>query len=157
MSIQNSQISPFPSTDAELRARVLEVYKETGGCCVEAPIKSMQITAITPIPTFRYILESLIETREIGSNSVPYRGDGFQVVPEPKKCPEKWSVVVEPSASPGSRVIEFKDTASIAPCQNCQATGKILCNDCVSSPGIVKYVIIVAKAKLRNYNPTASV
>jgi hypothetical protein len=142
MSSQNSQISPFPSTDAEIRARVLEVYKETGGCCVEAPIKSMLITAITPIPTLRYILESLIETREIGSNSVPYRDDGFQVVPtEPKLCPEKWSVVVEPSASPGSKVMEFKDTSSITICLICKGAARLLCENCLAT-GLVWFVML---------------
>lgn len=111
---------PFPQTEPEIRAAVLEWYSKESNFD-KRPIKYMTMTAITPTPAYRYILETFVENRVIGTKSIPFRD---QVVPPAKPCPDKWSIkVTPPPTPPGTEVvIDFRETSALQRCPTC---GKI--------------------------------
>ncbi|MBN3288301.1 SSUH2 protein, partial [Polyodon spathula] len=123
----------IPSISEDFAKDAFIEYASSKCCYSSRPAKELVFTDLQAHDTYRYRLETFVESRTTEWASVPYTG---QVVDSYGSCvPAPWDIAVQVPAmfQNGKRTIQVPHTSSVKGCHNCLALGKSACQKCIAS------------------------
>ncbi|XP_060604366.1 protein SSUH2 homolog isoform X2 [Ruditapes philippinarum] len=128
---QRSEIAGLPKIDEnEARQALLEFVAEN--CCYgKGAAESLQFKDLVHSSAFHYTLETFGEGRSTSWAFVPYSGQPIDG-PHNGPAPGPWNIEAKPPNlfQNQKTEIEVPHTASVKPCHNCMAMGRIRCHRC---------------------------
>ncbi|XP_044307694.1 protein SSUH2 homolog isoform X2 [Varanus komodoensis] len=115
----------------EVAKRAFEKYVATKCCYSEVPAREMEIREAQSFNTYRYCLETFVESRSSKWKTEPYRGDPVDSSPD-GMAPYPWAVRVDASAmfKNETRKVIVPHTSSVMTCPSCHGQGKVSCSSC---------------------------
>ncbi|XP_033877042.1 protein SSUH2 homolog isoform X1 [Acipenser ruthenus] len=123
----------IPSIGEDFAKDAFIEYASSKCCYSSRPAKELLFTDLQAHNTYRYRLETFVESRKTEWDSVPYTG---QVVDSYGSCvPAPWDIAVQVPAmfQNGKRAVQVPHTSSVKGCHNCLALGKSACQKCIAS------------------------
>lgn len=123
----------IPSISEDFAKDAFIEYASSKCCYSSRPAKELVFTDLQAHNTYRYRLETFVESRKTEWDSVPYTG---QVVDSYGSCvPAPWDIAVQVPAmfQNGKRAVQVPHTSSVKGCHNCLALGKSACQKCIAS------------------------
>ncbi|KAI1892381.1 hypothetical protein AGOR_G00132780 [Albula goreensis] len=120
----------IPAISEDAAREALRSYVSSKCCYSDDPVKEGVITSIEPFNTYRYRLETFVESRSTEWAEQPYTGQ--QVDANLRHPPGPWDVQVQvPSMfQDGKHKVKVPYTSSVKPCHSCVGMGRRSCTHC---------------------------
>lgn len=120
----------IPSITEDTAREAFSQYASSKCCYSSAPVKDGVITNMEAYNTYRYRLETFIESRTTEWSQQPYNGqpvDGYtQTPPGPWDIPAKAPTFFQDD----KQVIKVPNTSSVKNCHTCLGMGRTPCKEC---------------------------
>ncbi|XP_067270508.1 protein SSUH2 homolog isoform X1 [Pseudorasbora parva] len=120
----------IPSISEERAREALAKYVSSRCCYSSAPVKDGVITNMESFNTYRYRLETFMESRSTEWSQEPYTGQSVDAGVQP--APGPWQIAAQPPAffQEHQQSIRVPYTSSVKNCHLCLGTGKSPCTTC---------------------------
>ncbi|XP_052781226.1 protein SSUH2 homolog isoform X2 [Mya arenaria] len=128
---QRAEIQGLPQID-ETEARNALLQHVSEHCCYgSGAAQSLRFTDLQHSSAFHYTLETFGEARSTAWAYDPYSGQPIDG-PQNGPAPGPWDIQAAPPATFQNQQshIEVPHTASVKPCHNCMAMGRVRCHRC---------------------------
>lgn len=115
-------------------------YASSKCCYNTAPVRDGVIINLEPFNTYRYRLETFVESRATEWSHEPYAGQPVDAFIQPAPAP--WAIAAQASAffKDQTQNIRVPYTSSVKNCHTCMGMGKMPCKDCAGSGNKVCWV-----------------
>ncbi|XP_041711709.2 protein SSUH2 homolog isoform X1 [Coregonus clupeaformis] len=120
----------IPSITEDTAREAFSQYASTKCCYSSAPVKDGVITNMEAYNTYRYRLETFIESRTTEWSQQPYNGQPVDAYTQPPPGP--WDIPAKVSTffQDDKQVIKVPNTSSVKNCHTCVGMGRTPCKDC---------------------------
>ncbi|KAL1021565.1 hypothetical protein UPYG_G00014870 [Umbra pygmaea] len=130
----------IPSISEDTAKEALGKYVSSKCCYSSAPVKDGVITNMEAFNTYRYRLETFIESRTTEWSQEPYHGQPVDAYTQPPPGP--WDI---PANAPTlfkdeTKVIKVPNTSSLKNCHICLGIGRTPCKECVGAGNKICWV-----------------
>ncbi|XP_011600815.1 protein SSUH2 homolog isoform X1 [Takifugu rubripes] len=123
----------IPSITEDTAREAFVLFTSSKCCYSSAPAKDGVITAMEAFNTYRYRLETFVESRSTEWSYEPYNGQAVDAYVQPPPGP--WDTPATPPSffMDGKTVVKVPYTSSVKGCHVCVGMGRKPCKDCAGS------------------------
>ncbi|XP_061731429.1 protein SSUH2 homolog [Nerophis ophidion] len=123
----------IPSLSEDAARQAFKDYAGSKCCYSEGPAKDGVITQMEPLNTYRYRLETYVESRSTEWAHKPHNGEVGDFYTQ--TAPQPWEVQATPPNlfANGKELIRVPYTSTVKDCHDCNGAGNKACDNCHGS------------------------